>query len=127
MATYDLDRTELNHLMTPNIDPAVRSAVLDYLFNGMPGGGNDHDKHDDDHDKHDKSPHVSKIEVQISNGNDLLDPHAVVLDLTTANNFVVTDNHLKAIVENTATDSTLFVGGTHSVFVATGDGNDLVV
>ena len=32
MATYDLDRTELNHLMTPNIDPVVRSAVLDAIF-----------------------------------------------------------------------------------------------
>ena len=25
---YDLDRTELNHLMTPNIDPGARAAVI---------------------------------------------------------------------------------------------------
>jgi hypothetical protein len=35
MATYDLDRTELNHLLTPNIDPSVRTTILDYLFNGV--------------------------------------------------------------------------------------------
>ena len=61
MATYDLDRTELNHLMTPNMDPAVRSAVLDYVFNGVPPAANDHD-HDD------KTSHVTKVEVQTSDG-----------------------------------------------------------
>jgi hypothetical protein len=35
MATYDLDRTELNHLLTPNIDPSIRTAILDYVFNGV--------------------------------------------------------------------------------------------
>jgi nickel/cobalt transporter (NicO) family protein len=54
MATYDLDRTELNDLLKPNIDPQIRSAVLDYVFsqvepNHEHGHGHGHD-HDHDHD-----------------------------------------------------------------------------
>ena len=42
MATYDLDRTELNHLLTPEIDPSVRAAIIDFLFKDGGGGGHDH-------------------------------------------------------------------------------------
>jgi hypothetical protein len=42
MATYDLNQTELNQLMIPNIDPSVRDAVLDYLFDGLPSGNHGH-------------------------------------------------------------------------------------
>ena len=44
MATYDLDRTELNHLLTPNIDPSVRTAVLDYLYKEIDSHSHDHDR-----------------------------------------------------------------------------------
>ncbi len=53
---YNLDRTELNHLLTPNIDPGARAAVIDYLLkNGAfqdddddSGGRHGHDRDDDD-------------------------------------------------------------------------------
>ena len=34
MAVYDLNQVELNQLMQPNIDPSVRNAVLQFLFDG---------------------------------------------------------------------------------------------
>ena len=83
MATYDLDRTELNHLLTPNIDPSVRTAVLDYLYKEI-------DSHSDDHDRGDK------LDVQISDGTDALNPQADVLVLTSADNSVTTDANLRA-------------------------------
>jgi Ca2+-binding RTX toxin-like protein len=122
MATYDLDRTELNDLLKPNIDPMVRTAVLDYLFSDH---GHQHLGHYGlDTSGHDGS--TDKIEVQISDGTDPLDPKADALVLTGTDNSVTTDANLKAIIENVATDTTLTVDGTHSVFVAMGNGNDLV-
>src|SRR5579864_8811748 len=147
MATYDLDRTELNHLLTPNIDPSARTAILDYLFNGVTPGSHvaiedDHgsssggESGDDGHardgktgsagDDHVSHVTVKTVEVQVSDGTQPLDKDAVVLDLTSADNFVTTDSALKVIVENVATDSHLYVGGTHGVLIATGDGNDQV-
>src|SRR5947207_2770935 len=101
MATYDLDRTELNHLLTPNIDPAARAAVVDYLLNN--GGFNDDDDDDQHHGHHDHDDHGHHashhhhhdddptVTVQISDGSQPLDPDAQVLNLTTANNTVTTD------------------------------------
>ena len=70
MATYDLNRVELNHLLTPEIDPSVRAAIIDFLFHGE---GHDHDgdhghhgkghDHDDDHHHH---HHEQTVAVQIS-------------------------------------------------------------
>src|ERR1700730_1923385 len=105
MATYDLDRIELNHLLTPNIDPSVRTAVLDYLYKDI-------DSHFPDHDRE------HKLDGQISDATEALNPQADVLVLTSADNSVTTDANLKAIIENVATDSTLDVSGTHSVFIA---------
>src|SRR5262249_19864159 len=103
MATYDLDRTELNHLLTPNIDSSARTAVLDYLFNGVTpashianegdhgnGGGNACD--DDKHTSHGKTGPVTgkTVEVQVGDAQHL-DKDAVVLDLVSPNNIVTTD------------------------------------
>jgi Ca2+-binding RTX toxin-like protein len=139
MAIYDLDQTDLRSLLTPNIDPSVRSQLLSDLFKSLPEDFKDHDDfkghgdlkgqgdskgHDDD--DHAGSSYVKKVELQISNGTDPLNPKAEVLDLTSAHNSVTTDANLKAIVENVAVDSTLEVSGTQSVFIATGGGNDRV-
>src|SRR5437660_12727807 len=98
MATYDLDRTELNHLLTPNIDPSVRTAVLDYLYKEI-------DSHDRDSAGYPlNSPRYplnleeqvsGKLEVQVSDGTDALNPQADVLVLTSADNSVTTDGNLK--------------------------------
>ena len=140
MATYDLDRAELNHLLTPNIDAAARAAVIDYLLaNGSfedddHGHGHDHDHHDgfghddrdffgrnDHHDHHDSDP---TVKVEISDGSEGLDPKAQVLDLTSATNTVTTDAALKVIVENVSGNADLTVHGDHDVLIVTGDGND---
>src|SRR5579862_8996736 len=79
---YDLDRTELNHLLTPNIDAGARAAVIDYLLqNGAfqdddDDRGRHHGRDDDDHgwhhgrdrdrDDHDHGRH---------HGNDRYDDH----------------------------------------------------
>lgn len=137
MATYDLDRTELNHLLTPNIDPAARAAVVDYLLNH---GGFDNDQghgffdlfdrggHHGGHGGHHGGGHHNDptVKVQISDGTQPLDPHAAVLDLTSATNTVTTDAALKVIVENISGDADLTVHGTHDVMVVTGGGDDLV-
>src|SRR5215469_15552808 len=99
---YDLDRTELNHLMTPNIDPGARAAVIDYLLqNGAfqdddddvygHGHGHHHDDDDDDHGRwghHHNHDHDVTVKVDISDGSHPPDPGAQVLDLTTASNDV---------------------------------------
>ena len=79
MATYDLNQTELNQLMIPNIDPAVRAAVLDYLFDedlftASVAGRHGHKGHN--------SLTEEEIQVQISDGTDPLDPDAEALNLT---------------------------------------------
>ena len=135
MATYDLDRTEFNHLLTPNIDPGARAAVIDYLLKN--GGFDDDDDHghhhgsshgDNDffgghHGHHDNDP---TVKVEISDGTLPLDPTAQVLDLTSASNTVTTDAALKVIVENVASDANLTVHGDNDVMIVTGDGNDHV-
>src|ERR1700754_5229244 len=108
MATYDLDRTELNHLLSSNIDAGARAAVVDYL---LQHGGFEEDDHDhghghndhghDDHGHHDhghndhgghndrdffghqgRDNDDPSVKVQISNGGQGLDPKADVLVLT---------------------------------------------
>ena len=75
MATYDLDRTELNHLLTPNIDPAARAAVVDYLLNNGSfaddddddhghGHGHDHDDNGHGHDDDDHGSHHQPMPIQ---------------------------------------------------------------
>src|SRR5258708_3628391 len=135
MATYDLDRTELNHLLAPNIDPAARAAVVDYLLNhgGFDDDGRDdrghHDRFDDDgrddrgHHDHHSDP---AVKVEVSDGTLPLDPKAQVLDLTSATNTVTTDAGLKVIVENVAGDADLTVHGDNDVMIVTGAGNDHV-
>src|ERR1700739_2019657 len=140
MATYDLDRTELNHLLTPNIDAGARAAVIDYLLaNGGFGDddhGHDYDHHDrfghdgrdffDRHDHHDHHDPDPTVKVEISDGTEGLDPKAQVLDLTSASNTVTTDAALKVIVENVAGDANLTVHGENDVMIVSGDGNDHV-
>src|SRR6266481_3189405 len=134
MATYDLDRTELNHLLTPNIDPAARAAVVDYLLNH--GGFDDDDDDDQHHGQHGHDDHGHDdhghhqghhhdddptVMVQISDGGQPLDPDAQVLSLTTASNTVTTDAALRVIVENVSGDASLTVHGDNDVLVVTGD------
>jgi Ca2+-binding RTX toxin-like protein len=138
MATYDLDRVELNHLLSPNVDPSVRAAVLDNLFNNDDHRTEGHDDDDDgrgrDHDNdrdhggndHFHFSHVKRVEVQISNGTDPLDPHANVLDLTSAHATVTTDANLEAIVQNVSGNSDLTVFGHADVMIATGTGDNKI-
>ena len=97
MATYDLDRTELNHLLTPNIDPArerpsstiswrmevstttmtIMTMVMATMMITISGHGH-----------HDPDP---TVKLEISDGTLALDPNAQVLDLTSATNTVTTD------------------------------------
>jgi hypothetical protein len=116
MATYDLDRVEINHLLTPNIDPAARAAAVDYLLNSGTfddddDDGHKHEKHDnynkfdDDHEHHSDHHGDPTFKVEVSDGTIPLDPQAQLLDLTTANNVVdTTDPALKVIVENVSGD-----------------------
>ena len=150
MATYDLDRTELNHLLSSNIDAGARAAVVNYLLehggfedddddhgngngNGHGHGHHDHDHHNrfdrDDRDSFGRHGHADNdpsVKVQISDGTQGLDPKAEVLALTSASNTVTTDAALKVIIENVAGDANLTVHGEHDVMIVTGDGNDHV-
>lgn len=129
MATYDLDRVELNHLLTQNIDPAARASVIDYLLkSGIFDDNDDNDHHPGQENGWHKNYHQGTINVEISNGTLPLDPQAQVLALTTANNVVsTTDTALKVIVENVATDSHLTVSeGNTDVMIVTGRGNNFV-
>src|SRR5271170_7074148 len=111
---YNLDRTELNHLLTPNIDPGARAAVIDYLLkngafqdddddrSGRHGHdrddddrGHGHGHRDDDDDRwghHHHQDHDETVKVQETYDGIHLDPTAQVLDLTTATNSVTTDS-----------------------------------
>ena len=140
MATYDLDRTELNHLLSSNIDAGARAAVVDYLLEhgGFEDDDDDHGHDHNDHGHHDlddgrdffgghgQDDHDPTVKVQISDGTQGLDPKAQVLDLTSASNTVTTDAALKVIVENVAGDANLTVHGENDVMIVTGDGNDHV-
>src|SRR5436305_7441805 len=145
---YDLDRTELNHLMTPNIDPGARAAVIDYLLKNGAFQDNDddddhghghghhhddddrwggHDRDDDDrwghHHHHHEDP---TVQVQETYDGVHLDPNAQVLDLTTATNSVTTDSALKVIIENTTANAHLTGHGADDVMIVAGHGNDTI-
>src|ERR1043166_2324551 len=116
MATYDLDRTELNQILSSNIDPGAQKAVIDYLLrNGAfenndehgHGYGKGHDPHAHHHHHHGHGEPT--VDVQTSNGTDPLDPDAQLLNLTSPTNTVTTGGDLKVIVENVAGDATLTV------------------
>src|SRR5215467_12691583 len=130
MATYDLDRVEINHLLTPNIDPAARAAAVDYLLNSGAFDDDDDDdnKFDDDHEHYSHHHGDPTFKVEVSDGTIPLDPQAQLVDLTTANNVVdTTDPALKVIVENVSGDSQLSVlHGDTDVMIVTGNGNDQV-
>jgi Ca2+-binding RTX toxin-like protein len=140
MATYDLDRVELNQMFSNNIDPSVRASVLDYLFDphggpnsGSYGSGEDHEDHEDHgHSESGKDnahfafTHAPRVEVQVSDGTDPLDANANVLDLTSAHATVTTDANLQAIVQNVSTNSDLTVEGDQNVLITTGHGNNHV-
>src|ERR1700733_3792037 len=105
MATYDLDRTELNHLLSSNIDAGARASVVNYLLehggfedddddhgNGHGHGHDHHDRFDrDSFGRHDHADNDPSVKVQISDGPQGLDPKAQVLDLTSASNTVTPD------------------------------------
>jgi hypothetical protein len=104
MATYDLNRSELNSLLaSDHIDPSVRKSIIDYLQDdGLLTG------------------HGSTVAVQESgyqSGNPAtLDPTAQVLFVDTSPISVGTDPALKVIVDTA--DANLIVTGTTDVFVA---------
>src|SRR5262245_62331862 len=89
MAIYDLNQVELNQLMQPNIDPSVRNAVLQFLFDGDtssfgagnrgPGNGNsNHGPHNGNNQNNDCPTHLQphgpgdEVTIQISDGTDPL-------------------------------------------------------
>jgi Ca2+-binding RTX toxin-like protein len=134
---YDLDRTELNHLLSPNIDPGAQAAVIDYLLkNGALEGDDDDDRglsygreRDDDDNRWGQQHHYGyneTVKVQETYDGVHLDPDAQVLDLTAAANSVTTDSALKVIVENTATDAHLTVHGADDVMIVGGAGDDSI-
>src|SRR5271170_2747742 len=107
MATYDLNRSELNGLLAADhIDPSVRQAIINYLV-----------------DDHSFSGPGRTVAVQES-GYPPLDRNAQVLLVDTPFASVQTDAHLQAIVD--ISDATLKVTGSNNVLIATGPGNDKV-
>jgi Ca2+-binding RTX toxin-like protein len=107
MATYDLNRSELNSfLASDHVDRSVRMGVIDYL---QDQGFLTHPK--------------STVDVQQGGVADPSDPTQVlIVDTQTAT--VATDSNLKAIID--IADASLTVTGGNNVFIGTGHGNDMV-
>ena len=106
MATYDLNRGELNALMaSDHVDPSARKAVIDYLtYDGAVGGN-------------------SKVDVQVGGGS--LDPNAQVLVLDgTSDPNVTLDANLKVIVD--VNNAPLTMTGTGDPLVVMGSGNNTI-
>jgi hypothetical protein len=114
MATYDLNRSELNHvLVSDGIDPTVRAAVINYLNN--------------DNLLDDKGSTVAVQEDNHPAGNyPPLDPNTQVLVLTSPSGFVdtSTDPNLEVIVGGG--DAHLTVTGSSDLLIAAGKGVNLV-
>lgn len=105
MATYDLNRAELNSLLAANhIDPLVRQSIIDYL--------------QDDGFLHD---HGSTVQAQEGGTLDF-NTQVLLVDSPTAT--VATDPNLQVIVD--LADANLTVTGSDPVLVATGRGDDYV-
>jgi Ca2+-binding RTX toxin-like protein len=108
MATYDLNRGQLNGLLAfEGIDPSVRKAVIDYLQD----------------DGFLQGPH-SMVHVETSDGGNG-DGTEQVLLVNTPDATVATGGNLSAIVD-IASDANLVVTGGDDVFVGTGPGSDTV-
>jgi hypothetical protein len=106
MATYDLNRGELNALMaSDHVDPSARKAVIDYLRYDGDLGGN------------------SKVDVQVGGGS--LDPNAQVLVLDgTSDPNVTLDANLKVIVD--VNNAPLTMTGSGDPLVIMGSGNNTI-
>ena len=105
MATYDLNRGELNALLaSDHADPSARKAVIDYLMADGDVGRN------------------SRVDVQVGGGS--LDPNAQVLILDGTGPATVTpDGNLKVVVD--VADSPWKLDGSDNSVVALA-GNDTV-
>src|SRR3984885_1947087 len=101
MATYDLDRTEFNHLLTPNIDPGARAAVIDYLLanGGFDDDHGPHSRHGDSDFSGGHNGSAPTVKGKISDGTPPLATTAPVLDAPSTSKSVTTDAALKVIVE----------------------------
>src|SRR5450759_731089 len=101
MATYDLNRSELNSLLaSDNIDLSVRKSIIDYLQNdGL------------------LTDPKSTVDVQQGGVADPSDPTQVLIVDTQSATVVtdVTDSNLKAIID-IAPDASLTVTGSNNVF-----------
>jgi len=106
MATYDLNRGELNALMaSDHVDPSARKAVIDYLMADGDVGRN------------------SRVDVQIGGGS--LDPNAQVLVLDgTSDPNITLDANLKVIVD--VNNAPLTITGTGDPLVVMGSGNNTI-
>ena len=106
MATYDLNRGELNALMaSDHVDPSGRKAVIDYLMADGDVGRN------------------SRVDVQVGGGS--LDPNAQVLVLDgTSDPNVTLDANLKVIVD--VNNAPLTMTGTGDPLVVMGSGNNTI-
>jgi len=106
MATYDLNRGELNALMaSDHVDPSARRAVIDYLMADGDVGRN------------------SRVDVQIGGGS--LDPNAQVLVLDgTSDPNITLDPNLKVIVD--VNNAPLTITGTGDPLVVMGSGNNTI-
>jgi Ca2+-binding RTX toxin-like protein len=106
MATYDLNRGELNALMaSDHVDPSARKAVIDYLMYDGDVGRN------------------SRVDVQVGGGS--LDPNAQVLVLDgTSDPNVTLDANLKVIVD--VNNAPLTMTGSGDPLVVMGSGNNTI-
>jgi Ca2+-binding RTX toxin-like protein len=108
MATYDLNRGQLNALLASDgNDPSIRKGVIDYLITDGDVGKN------------------GKVAVEVSDGTSPLDPNAKVLILETSSpTSVNTDvDPFKVIVDTDG--APLTVTGSKGVFVALGGSDSL--
>ena len=106
MATYDLNRGELNALMaSDHVDPSARKLVIDYLMADGDVGRN------------------SRVDVQVGGGS--LDPNAQVLVLDgTSDPNVTLDANLKVILD--VNNAPLTMTGTGDPLVVMGSGNNTI-
>jgi hypothetical protein len=108
MATYDLNRGQLNALLASDgNDPSIRRAVVDYLISDGAVGRS------------------SKVAVDVSDGTSPLDPNAKVLVLETSSPTTVDTSQypFKVIVDTDG--APLTVTGSNDVLVALGSSSSV--